>query len=169
MLPKPRRLLNAEINISATRHSGLVCPEDCDVEGRKEEEKLGTLPGELLLPPLLRSHWHARGGERGFHRPFLPPRNPFLIIHSFGLARFRRICRAKNVPLSFQLSTQSLIFRGALKKIKYFFFKPFPVCSVVTSDIPFLPAETVYLGGSPERAVPRGASPKVQKTRLNSR
>lgn len=47
--------------------------------------------------------------------------------------------------------------------------KPFPGCGVVTSDIPFLPAENVYLGGSPDQPVPRGGSPQVQKTQLNSR
>lgn len=46
---------------------------------------------------------------------------------------------------------------------------PFPGCGVVTSDIPFLPAEKVYLGGSPDQPVPRGGSPPVQKTELNSR
>lgn len=40
----------------------------------------------------------------------------------------------------------------------------FPGWSVVTSDILFLPAEKVYMGGSLDQPVPRGALPQVQKT-----
>lgn len=80
----------------------------------------------------------------------------FIIIHSLGSVVFILMCWAKEVLLSFWLSPQIPdLSEGAGWTAGR--GESFPSCGVVTPDILFLPAEKVYLGGSPDQPVP-GAS-----------
>lgn len=94
--------------------------------------------------------------------------NTFIIIHSLVRVYSYWSAEPRKCHCHSNFLLKSLIFRrvwGGWRGGG----NPFPGCSVVTSDILFLPAEKVYLGGSPDQPVPQGGSPSVQKTWLNSR
>lgn len=95
--------------------------------------------------------------------------NTFIIIHSFlGFGYFHTDQLSQEVPPTFSVSPQ---IPDLSEGVGWTAGRgdSFPGWSVVTSDILFLPAEKVYMGGSPDQPVPRGALPQVQKTRLNLR
>lgn len=137
-------------------------------EGAKKKKKKGTV--SFLL-----NFFEALGNCKIIDilqrwRGSLLLHNTFIIIHSLVWLSLYWSAEPRKCHCHSNFLLKSLIFQRERVWGGQQGGESFPSCrGVVTSDFLFLPAEKVYLGGSPDQPVPPGGSPQVQKTRLNSR